>query len=114
MRVMITTVLFAIGSLATAVVAAAHDAPSGWSYDPGCCNTTDCRQVSGSASTSKVRVVEITGGYRIIKPGSAEPEDIGWNDSRIRSSKDGEYHWCSGAGLDYTRTICLYIPDRGY
>lgn len=94
--------------------AVAHDAPAGWSYDVGCCNTTDCRQVSGYASKSKVHITEVTGGYRVNKPGSAEPEFIKWNDSRVRSSKDGEYHWCSSAGLDYTDTICLYVPNRSY
>lgn len=105
-------VLGLVVNLFTATPAKPHDAPLGWSYDYSCCNTRDCRQVSGPASKSKVTVSEVKGGYQVNRVG-AEPEFLRYNDSRIKQSKDGEYHWCSGMdGADDSYTICLYVPPR--
>ena len=97
--------------------ARSHDAPAGWSYDPSCCNTNDCRQVSSlndPAPNSKIFIREVTGGYSVEKPNNTS-EFVEWNSKKIRISKDPHYHWCSYMmGSDETGTICLYVPDRGY
>jgi len=93
---------------------AAHDAPSGWAYDPSCCNTMDCRPVDGPTDKlghHSVQVLEVDGGYRISTTG----EFISWKSKMIRESKDGEFHLCSrNMGDDNASTICLYVPNRGY
>lgn len=35
-------------------------------------------------------------------------------DARIKRSPDGKFHWCSVAGADDSRTICLFVPPRGF
>ena len=92
-----------IGMLA-ASQSLAHEAPKGWSYSTLCCSTTDCREVHPSA------IGEGRLGYTIKRTG----ELLGFFDKRLRDSPDGEFHWCSEAGRDDTKTICLYIPPRGF
>lgn len=111
MKRLVTTLVVTLSSIVP--MANAHDAPLGWAYGWECCNTTDCRQVSGSASKSYVTITEVTGGYRVNRPGTT-PEFIPWDSPKVKSSKDGEYHWCSSGGSDTTNTICLYVPNRSY
>ncbi|MDN2581605.1 hypothetical protein [Aquibium sp. ELW1220] len=82
--------------------AIAHDAASGWSYPLACCSGFDCRQVSAA------RVAETPDGYVIASTG----EVVGYADGRIRTSPDGEFHWCSVAGADDGDTICLFVPPK--
>ncbi|MGO8241251.1 hypothetical protein ACC806_34505 [Rhizobium ruizarguesonis] len=98
-------VIAAAGLIAGTVQA--HDAPAGWRYDLKCCSGIDCREVNHDPG---VRVKETPEGYLISTTG----ETISYRDTRIRQSPDGEYHWCSSGGLDTSRTICLYVPPRGY
>ena len=95
------------------LAASAHDAPSGWSYSPSCCNTIDCRPVDGpfdKLGHHKVQVLAEANGFRI----TTTNEFIPFNSPMIRESKDGEFHWCSRSGADNTATICLYVPPLGY
>lgn len=80
-----------------------HDAPSGWSYPFTCCSGYDCRHVH-------------TGAVRAGADGYVVPsgEVVGYADDRIRPSPDGEYHWCSVAGKDDGRTLCLFVPPMGF
>jgi hypothetical protein len=93
-----------------AMPAAAHDAiptaakPQGWKYPFSCCSGFDCREV-----TSK-QVSEKPEGYVIQGTG----EIVAYSDARLKDSPDGEYHWCSVAGADDSRTICLFVPPRSY
>lgn len=80
-----------------------HDAPKGWSYPFACCAGNDCRPVPGSA------ILETDKGYVIARTG----EPLAYNDTRIKDSPDGEIHWCSVAGKDDSRTICLFMPPKG-
>lgn len=89
--------------VSAASLAAAHDAPSGWSYDAACCFNHDCRQISSSA------VREGPNGYVI----TIDNETVPYSDRRIKDSPDGLYHWCTVDGRDNGRTICLYVPPRG-
>ena len=81
-----------------------HDAPAGWSYPFSCCSGMDCREVAGNS------IAERPEGYVIKGTG----EVLGYRDTRLKVSPDGEYHWCSVAGADNTRTICLFVPPKAY
>jgi hypothetical protein len=90
--------------------AQAHDAtptasaPLGWTYPLSCCSNYDCKQVSNGS------VSERPEGY-VIETG----EVVAYSDKRIRNSPDGEFHWCAHqAGVDAGRTICLFVPSRGF
>ena len=41
-------------------------------------------------------------------------EVVGYADKRVRVSPDGLWHWCSVAGADDGRTICLFTPPRAF
>lgn len=103
-----------LGALAGAVIAVsmlvmgtralAHEAPRGWSYGIECCSSIDCREVPASY------VKETPKGYVMTKTG----ETLEYGDSRIKVSKDDGMHWCTVSGKDDARTICLYVPPKGY
>jgi hypothetical protein len=88
----------------------AHDAiptaaqPKGWSYPLMCCSGYDCREVPGKAIGTWPE------GYVIKGTG----EVIVYTDNRIKDSPDGEYHWCSVAGADDGKTICLFVPPHSF
>lgn len=79
-------------------------APLGWSYPFSCCSGYDCRQVPPAD------VFEGPDGYRIVGTG----EVLAYSDTRLKDSPDGEFHWCSVAGKSDGKTICLFVPPRGF
>lgn len=81
--------------------------PLGWKYPYNCCSDNDCRPVT-SGPNGVVR--ETTAGYVI----AASNEVIPYSDPRVKQSPDGEFHWCSVAGLDDSRTLCLFVPPRSF
>lgn len=87
-----------------------HDAmptaamPEGWAYSYSCCAQNDCRAVPDAA------IAETPSGFVIKRTG----EVIAYDDKRLKDSPDGQYHWCSVAGADDSRTICLYRAPRGF
>lgn len=83
--------------------AGAHEAPAGWNYDSSCCSNFDCRQVSDGT------VKETAEGYQL-----PTGEVISYDDARIKPSKDEFFHWCTVAGANDSRTICLYVPPRSF
>jgi len=85
----------------------AHEAPSGWAYPYACCSNKDCREVS-SGPDGLVR--ERPEGYLIATTG----EVLAYSDRRVKQSRDGVYHWCSIAGADDGRTICLFVPPKAF
>lgn len=91
-------------TLAGGASSLAHDAPKGWSYPFSCCSGYDCRAVSAKMISERPE------GYRIAYTG----EVVAYSDKRLRNSPDGEYHWCSVAGSDDGRTICLFVPPPAY
>ena len=102
---------FAATALAAiSLPAVAHDAqptaakPQGWKYPFSCCSGFDCREVSSKQVSEKPE------GYVIKGTG----EVVTYTDARLKDSPDGEYHWCSVAGADDSRTICLFVPPRSY
>ena len=106
----ITWVVSGSGVLLGAMPAAAHDAvataakPNGWSYPFSCCSGYDCREVPQTSISERPE------GYVIEGTG----EVVTYQDTRLKDSPDGEYHWCSVAGKDNTETICLFVPPRSY
>ncbi|WP_245428415.1 hypothetical protein [Kumtagia ephedrae] len=93
-----------------AAPAGAHDAlptaaqPNGWSYPFSCCSGYDCRAVPQTAISERPE------GYVIQGTGEVLP----YRDARLKDSPDGEFHWCSVAGANDSRTICLFVPPRSY
>ncbi|TIR34682.1 MAG: hypothetical protein E5X35_07450 [Mesorhizobium sp.] len=89
--------------------AMAHDAtpaaatPQGWTYPFSCCSGYDCREVPDDW------IVEGRDGYRVV----ISDELIPMSDTRIKQSPDGRFHWCSVAGANDGKTICLFAPPRG-
>lgn len=98
-----------IAALAMAMVyvvvgeAGAHQAPTGWVYPIACCSNQDCREVGDA------HVVESVDGYHV-----PSGEVVAYRDRRVRNSPDGRYHWCTSAGSDDGRTICLFVPARSF
>lgn len=84
--------------------ARAHDAPTGWSYPTACCSGFDCREVADAD------IVEGARGYEIRATG----EMIPMTSPKIKQSPDGRFHWCSEQGAEHGKTICLFIPPRGF
>jgi hypothetical protein len=80
-----------------------HQAPAGWAYPLACCSNNDCRQVVSQA------IGEVPDGYLVRTTG----ELLHYGDKRLRPSPDGDFHWCSAAGSNTGRTICLFVPPRG-
>ena len=109
-RLLISGIAAAVLAVGMSGPAAAHDAkptatmPQGWSYPFACCSGYDCREVSSKAISEKPE------GYVIKGTG----EIVAYSDGRLKNSPDGEYHWCSVAGADDSRTICLFVPPRSY
>lgn len=73
-------------------------------YEYRCCSDRDCRPVAEDA------ISEGPNGY-VVK---ATGEVIPYNDKRIRQSPDQFFHWCSVGGKPDSRTLCIYVPNRGF
>lgn len=102
---------FALGVVGYVAHAYPHDArptaalPQGWSYPFACCANYDCKEVADAD------IVEGARGYEIRGTGELIP----MTDKRVRKSPDGRFHWCAHqAGLDAGKTICLFVPPRGF
>lgn len=108
--VLFLAVLVGLIMWAATTPAGAHDAlptaaqPQGWSYPFSCCSGYDCRAVDQDAIDEKPQ------GY-VIK---ATGEVVGYSDARLKNSPDQDFHWCSVAGADDSRTICLFVPPRSF
>lgn len=89
--------------LLSIVEADAHEAPKGWTYPYSCCSGYDCRQVDDA------KITEGPTGYTV-----PSGEVIAMTDKRIKESPDGLFHWCSVAGKDDSKTLCLFVPPRSY
>jgi hypothetical protein len=92
-------------------LAQAHEAtdvngqPLGWTYGWECCSGMDC-SVSGDRAISEIRE-----GYRVEMTGEVIP----YGDKRIKRSRDEFLHRCTPGGVATApRSICLYVPDRGF
>lgn len=93
----------------------AHEAMSGWRYDPWCCTPElDCAEIP----TEAVRITR--DGYLVtLRPGdhkmlAREPEPrsylIRFRDARV--SPDGRYHACIYPTPETMR--CFFAPPQGF
>jgi len=105
--------IFGLGCLLVLMIgiAKAHEArtvagqPLGWTYGYECCSAVDC-SVTGDRDIS-----ETPEGYRIEITG----EIIPYGDKRIKRSRDEFFHRCTPGGVATApRSICLYVPNRGF
>jgi hypothetical protein len=112
MRIILTLAFFVF---AFCFRAYAHDAPSGWAYDPYCCNgdgeTGDCQMIPSRT----VKVVE--GGYQInLEPGDhrlvTHNHTFLIPQRKTMHSPDGAYHLCLFPDENTLR--CFYAPDMDY
>lgn len=94
----------AFGLSGLTIAAQAHDAKRGWTYPLACCSDYDCREVADSD------VMERPEGYVIKVTGEVIP----MTSRKVRPSPDGVFHWCSVAGKNDGKTICLFVPPRSF
>lgn len=105
-------VVLALISLMSVFTVAAHEAPSGWSYDIECCSEMDCEPVPDTA------IREVHGGYQVVLlPGQhrfakARIEAfIPHGSDKIRVSGDAHKHACVRP-WDMA-ILCIYLPPGG-
>lgn len=108
---LLTQTALVVAFVAFAGKALAHEAPSGWEYDPYCCDERDCRQLNPDE-------VHEDGDYYVwASEKSGATHRIHRGSSNVRASGDGHFHGCElparDGGMpsvtDY-RFRCLYIP----
>ena len=89
----------------------AHNAPSGWAYDPTCCSGYDCAPApagSVKATPEGWRVIIQPGEHPMVE-GVPLDEVVPFNDPRILLSGDDQFHACVSG---YRQAIlCLYVPE---
>jgi hypothetical protein len=94
-RIVVTLSLLAL-LLGYIAGAKAHQAPSGWDYDPECCSMQDC--------STAIKIEYLDGGAMRIT--TRHGTDIYPPDFPRRASKDDKVHACHMNG----RKFCLYWP----
>lgn len=80
--------------------ALAHEAPSGWTYSPWCCNRQDCRQLADDD------VQERRGGWYI----KSMDVFVGHDHPKLEVSGDEHYHVCE---LPKGTVRCFYFKPGG-
>lgn len=81
--------------------------PTGWKYPWACCSGMDCAEVK------QTDVHETPGGYTV--DGATDESPIPYGNKRIKDSPDGAFHWCAHrSGPDIGKTICLFVPPKGF
>ena len=91
MKYLLTGLMIALMTIA----GAAHQAPSGWEYDPDCCGGNDCEPVEIKTDSG--------GNFAVLKNGKK------WyihNPRSVRPSRDDNYHVC----IHRNQVWCLYVP----
>ncbi len=80
----------------------AHDAPSGWTYPPECCNEIDCKQIDPGEVTVEPGVYLWRG------------KRIAFDSPKIRRSPDKFFHGCLaghwGDTSGMTEVQCFFVP----
>lgn len=90
--------------LALMLRAEAHEAPTGWRFEPECCGNGDCKPVG----QGEIRVTP--DGYLIPATGEVIP----FQSHKVRSSPDGKPYRCSVQGKREGNTYCIYISKGGF
>lgn len=99
---------------ALAGAATAHDAPSGWSYPPYCCNgdghSGDCQPIPAGAVkivAGGFEVMLAVGDHRLV----TKPHSFFVPYQKAQPSPDGMYHLCLFPTEDTVR--CFFAPPMG-
>ena len=107
--------LLACVLIAFAPGALAHDAASGWAYDPFCCNgdseTGDCQMIPSKSvkmTPNGYRVTLVPGDHRLVTRYHVFLLPL----TKAMHSGDGDYHLCLFPNEDTPR--CFYAPEMGY
>jgi hypothetical protein len=101
----------------TATAAAAHDAPSGFKYPPGCCHSAAESPTGDCAPIASRFVTEAADGYHVSIPVGAHPQLKTRPYSGVvpydaaRDSDDGQPHIC--LSRDGANRFCFFMPPRG-
>ena len=97
-------------SLVMATGATGHDAtptaaqPLGWKYPFSCCSQIDCYEDDAG-------IAETATGYTVRMTNETFPYT---GDARVRQSPDGKFHRCSQQGKKDKKTLCIFVPPRGF
>mgnify|MGYP003500616992 CR=1 FL=1 len=83
--------------------ARAHEAPTGWAFDPACCGNGDCKPIPASD------IRETASGYLIVPTNEVIP----YQSSKVRVSPDGKSYRCSVGGKRTGNTYCVYVNKGG-
>lgn len=114
LRILLLVLSVLLALLVIHAIARAHQAPSGWHYDPECCSGRDCAEVAPPAVTpAGLEFLVVPGGHpaatlarrplRIV---------VAHDDRRIRASGDDRWHLCLTLdGRAYV--LCVYRPPMG-
>lgn len=102
--VVLSFAVLAIAMVGLVRPARAHDAPTGWRFDLSCCSNRDCGEVPPEWISEGPNGVTVKPTGEVLKYG----------DTRLKMSKDERTYWCRPPGDPNPRTICVYLPDRGY
>lgn len=97
-------VLILAACLLLAREAKAHEAPTGWSFDISCCSNRDCGEVPPEW------ISEGPNGVTVKPTG----ELLSYGDTRLKQSKDERTYWCRPPGDPNPKTICVYLPVKGF
>jgi hypothetical protein len=89
---------------------AAHDAPSGWTYDAWCCGGRDCQPIPADkiSITEEGFVVTLSEDSHIT---ARRDHEAVFGYDEVRPSGDQEFHACI---LPHSQEFrCLYVPPFG-
>lgn len=91
-----------------------HQAPSGWEYDPWCCQSSDCHPIVARhvRSTPDGYVVTIQPGEHPMVRDHEVTHTIPYGAPAVRPSGDAEFHICLFPTAETVR--CFYTPPRGF
>lgn len=91
--------LLALVLVLTAARAMAHEAPTGWAYDPACCSNRDCAPAAAKTISENAEGWLVDGKDFVAR-------------GKERRSGDEFFHVCRS--VYDGRLLCLYAPNRGF
>jgi hypothetical protein len=108
---------FAVASLFVAAMAWPSLAGAHEWYDTDCCDTRDCRPISGTNAdgTRWSELREVEAGYEWTSSQTGRVYVFPHSSPKVRPSRNGEYHGCEivvgeGPANGASIGMCIYIP----
>jgi hypothetical protein len=114
LRILLLVLWVVAALLLVHLAARAHQAPSGWQYDPECCSGRDCAEVAPPTVTPDGLVFFVVPGGHPAATRAGRPltVTVAHDDRRIRASGDDHWHLC--LTLDgRAHVLCVYRPAMG-